>query len=67
MRFEWEVICNDELLGDGIVTARAKVHGGWLVMNEYSRVNEEEYFDIRGTSSLVFIPDVHHCWEIDYD
>ena len=54
---EWEVICNDEVLSDGVCTARAKIHGGWLVSNLI------ETLDGQQSSSLVFVPDIHHCWK----
>lgn len=65
MIIEWEVICNDEVLGDGIVTLRSRVHGGWLVCNEIARLCPKE--GLTGTSSMVFVPDVHGRWEMEND
>ncbi len=57
MTFEWEIISG---LSDE-TTQRAKVHGGWIVyvLYHYSLENS--------TSSMVFIPDLHHAWEVEYE
>ena len=50
MKFKWEEIANR--------TFRAKVIGGWIISNEM-------YRDSNITSSMVFVPDSLHKWEIE--
>lgn len=60
MKFKWEII-SDGMLGD---TMRAKIHGGWIVKhNLFGEESEEGGFSV--ATSMVFIPDPHHCWRID--
>ncbi len=65
MRFEWEVISHHHSprIG-GSNTHRAKVIGGWVVSNDLytdaANIGNERNL----TSSMVFIPDPEHNWEI---
>jgi hypothetical protein len=61
MKFEWERVDKD--------TCRAKVFGGWLVKcyetsHQYDH-RQETFIEWGCTSSVTFIPDVNHEWEID--
>ena len=57
LEFEWEELERQEIpLGAPYSNShRAKVIGGWLVRH---------YWQASGTSSLVFIPDEYHTWEV---
>lgn len=55
--FEWEEIFA-ESKGLECTTYRAKVIGGWLIMNNTSSRGKEL------TQGLVFIPDPDHIWGV---
>lgn len=58
MKFEWEVIAN----WPKSTVARVKVYGGWIVRDTlyYDKEIKRELCP----SSLIFIPDPEHKWEI---
>lgn len=56
MKFEWEEIFDNH--NSSHFTCRAKVLNGWLVLHFGGYAN-------RSTSSMVFLPDPEHKWEIE--
>lgn len=55
----WEIFYNDEVLADEYhISSRYKVNGGWLVHNHLVSENHE-------SSTMTFVPDIHHVWRID--
>lgn len=63
MNFEWEEI---EDLGRNHydATFRAKVVGGWIVRHFHQLMDENNGIP---SSSMVFVPDAGHTWEITDD
>ena len=58
MKFNWEVLQSYDGEEVYVWTQRAKVIGGWIVKHLWG--NTEGV-----TSSMVFVPDIHHDWKID--
>jgi hypothetical protein len=70
MKFEWEQFFNKS--GDSLccITARAKVTGGWILLNRTNGVvksHQTHNLSISASESMVFISDPEHKWEIDKD
>ncbi len=68
MKFEWEIIHKEEERNEWLTcTLRAKVIGGWLVRHSgcstFKSYAQEE-FGYGAEGSMVFVPDIHHKWEI---
>jgi hypothetical protein len=58
MKFEWENLFYHHTANDKFAfTDRAKVFGGWLVLNKICAGS-------RAHESMVFVPDPNHEWEI---
>lgn len=55
MKFKWELLTS----GTNYFTSRAKVIGGWLVLNK-SADNGENV-----SETMVFIADPNHSWSIE--
>ncbi len=58
MKFEWELCFKAEHYKHDMLTYRAKVHGGWLVLNRSLYISEF-------CESMIFIPDRFHEWTLD--
>jgi len=58
MKFEWENIYSDGEL----FTMRAKVFGGWCILNTKFEPNEIGNVI---SESMVFVPDPNHEWVIN--
>lgn len=70
MKFEWEQFFTKESESLCGITARAKVIGGWVVLNRTNGAVKSMAtgnVSISASESMVFIPDVEHSWEIDND
>lgn len=74
MKFSWEEIWNNQdhhfHQDHWEETSRAKVFGGWIVthITGCDHVNEKDKDDKAWTerrTSLVFVPDPNHEWEIE--
>lgn len=65
IKFDWEEIWEKKNEVYFTYVARAKVYGGWLIKDMTQCDFKREYFQF--TSSLVFIPDPDHCWEVDQE
>ena len=63
--FIWEEVKTNH----GSMLYRAKVVGGWLVKEEQEIAHYTEYTGfVSGydwTSSITFVPDINHQWEIE--
>lgn len=58
MKFEWELLNGSGEDNSGISTTRARVIGGWVV-------KDLNWTPSSTSSSMVFIPDRDHEWEIE--
>ena len=74
MKFRWERILTDHNIGrleccTDVETFRAKVHGGWLVLNKCRANNnspDKLFYDVRARQdTLVFVPDPKHEWKVE--
>jgi hypothetical protein len=70
MKFEWEVIDESVYESETMVTARAKVKGGWLILvNIYtiipSEFDDSHTEDIKDCSTMSFLPDAKHEWQVE--
>lgn len=61
MKFEWELIGhNHDNLDMGMSTHRAKVFGGWLVLNKNYLIQQ----GVSISESIIFISDPEYKWII---
>ncbi len=61
-RAEWETICKYETNSGCRVTQRLKIFDGWLVSDCHLFIADMEN---KTTSSMVFVPDPEHKWEVE--
>jgi hypothetical protein len=62
MKFKWEIIFESESEMNFITTSRAKVPGGWLIVNRTAIIGSKNYTE---SQSMIFLPDPGHLWKID--
>jgi hypothetical protein len=61
-KFEWEKIFESKASNKKFMNFRARVIGGWLVKDIYFDEDKDVY-----SSTVTFVPDPHHRWEIIKD